>query len=632
MHRTRPPNPIASYWLSRRPRCSPVQSSTTNPNTTPRATTKPHCEPSPFTRFDDSARYKNVTFVKIVPQLAYGGMGRNGAGEPYFLLRVGRGSSAVLRAVPAARLAARNRAFFEWLANAGVPVLRSESKTKFFAALEDFARDKSSFSVMAKPGWAAGLESFVHPSGLIGPARPVVVFGPSDKHAEHYEKFRVRGSARQWRDGAGALHCGNSLGITLAAAALASPLLLPLAEGNFAVCVVGAPGSGKSSWLAAASSQWGAHTEADMAKRLGTAAVANHTVNSLEEQFTVHNDLGLVVDDFRSLRGAESPVDVIEQLAFALSDGAERGRQTSVRAPDRFRLVLLASANQSIQAKAAASRRTVDRAVLDRLIEIPLPFEHSAVEELHGGRSLGEFCDRLKSRSVQCAGAIGLLFVRKLHAWLAMDRDDCVTYLERKQQVFMNKNANSGANDRVLRRFGLIYAAGCLAIKFGLHPWNRDELAHAVATSLTGHVRLTISQAPGTPAAAQAEIEKLLAFLRDWFVKQRPHMRDLSTDPVVEGSAIADTAPAYLFEHHKHGQEVLLKDAHFTRLIWSVCNPAEAKRLLVSAGVISGDAARTSVKRTIGRKRDGKLSRKYVIALKCSAINPARMRKARSTI
>ncbi|MDP3603825.1 MAG: DUF927 domain-containing protein [Bosea sp. (in: a-proteobacteria)] len=573
--------------------------------------------------FDGSKRYNNTTFVRIAGRVAYGGLGLNEAGDLYYLLKIGRGSSAKILTIAAGDVAARGVAFFERLAKAGAPLLKAESRNKLLAALEEYAKDKPSFAVVSRPGWPAGFDTFVHPSGVIGDSEGGVQFSPSEKRSPYYEKFRPRGTAKRWAIGPGALHCGNTLAITLANVALASPLLLPMEEGNFAVCVVGRPASGKSSWLVAASSQWGAHPNAQKAKQLGSAETANHTLNSLEELFATHNDVGVVLDDFRSLRGAGTPVDVIEQLAFALSDGDERGRQTSPAAPERSRVVLLTSANESIQAKAAGTHSKVDRAILDRLIEIPLPLDHTSVEEMHGYRSLDQFCDKLRSGSVKSAGGPGLLFARKLHARLVDDRDGCVSYLRARQRAFVRKNENSGASERVLRRFGILYAAGCLAIQFRLHPWGRYELAHALAKSLAGHVRLTVTQAPGSQAASNADADRLLGFLRDWFVRQRPRMRNVSIDPVHQVSAPKDTASAYLHEHKKHGHEVLLRDEAFARLIETVCSPAEAKRLLLAEGIITPDQERISVKRTIGVKSNGKPWRTNVIALKRGAIDAA---------
>lgn len=576
-----------------------------------------------FTSFVDRERYRSVEFKQITEKVSFGGIGTNEAGHHFYLLRVGARRKPRYLTVAFSDIELNAREFFGRLAKAGAPHFNAKSKRVVLEALQAHSEKRPSFAVATKPGWTRDLKAFVHPAGLVGVTEGGIEFGPSEKRSPLYDKFCVRSNAVRWKERVGALHHGNSLGITLAAAALASPLLNLMGEASFALCVVGPGGTGKSSWLVAASSQWGAHRNEQKAKLLGAAESANHTINSLEDLFAAHNDVGLVIDDFRTLRGAATPAQIIDNLAFMLSEGEQRGRLNSLDAPERYRALLLTSANESLQAMAARSRYRVDRALLDRFIEIPLPSDITAVDDLHRFATLADFCSKLRDDAVRSSGGVGHLFLKKLIFWLSKNRAERLELLRRCQRAFEARYEGAGAKPRVLRRFGFVYAAGRLAIKFGLHSWTRIELRNALAESLRGHVRLTETFAPGGEQASEVEREKILAHLRDWYVRTRPTMRDLTKHPITSAAPDKKDEPAYLYRHELHGEEILLKRGAFEKMLASVCDPRMAKQILSDAGILHRDSERASVKRTAGRDETGMALRMQVIALSHRALDPS---------
>jgi hypothetical protein len=489
--------------------------------------------------------------------------------------------------------------------------------------------DAPSFFVATKTGWCQGFRYFVHPAGLIG-ASDVgeVEFAPPEKQAQFHGKFRVVGSAKKWALRVGGLLRGNSLGITFAAAGLLSPLLAVLAEENFIFSAVGAPAFGKSTLQVAGSSQWGGHLDQDRAKSLGSAETAKHTVNDLDYLLLAHHDLGAFIDDLRSLRTTGSRAAAIEEWVLSATDGAERGRATSDKAAERFRSLVLTTANKSIQGEAVGSPYQADRAVLDRLIEIPLPEGAiGAFEVLHGEGSLQAFCGRVRTASVKYAGGTGVEFVRRLHEWLIGDQDKCIAWLQSRVARFIERHAGSQVPERVLRRFALIYAAGRLAIRFRLHPWTWQELDAAVAKSLQGHLRLTVKEAPGTSTAEERRTAQLLARLRDWYTQNRPEFLQAGPNSgLVAGSPQVSGAPGLLYQHHSRGDEVLLREDDFARLVRAVCSADEAKSLLYGVGVIAVDQNKHrraySVKRTVGLQANGSKWRPNLIALQRAALDP----------
>ncbi|BCB20419.1 hypothetical protein OCUBac02_33130 [Bosea sp. ANAM02] len=78
-------------------------------------------------------------------------------------------------------------------------------------------------------------------------------------------------------------------------------------------------------------------------------------------------------------------------------------------------------------------------------------------------------------------------------------------------------------------------------------------MRNALAESLQGHVRLTETFAPGGEQASEVEREKILAHLRDWYVRTRPTMRDLTKHPITPAAPDKREEPAYLYRHELHG-------------------------------------------------------------------------------
>jgi putative DNA primase/helicase len=88
-----------------------------------------------------------------------------------------------------------------------------------------------------------------------------------------------------------------------------------------------------------------------------------------------------------------------------------------------------------------------------------------------------EFSDLLREKSASFYGTAAPTFLEQL----TNDVEDVSKYLQDAVDAFVRKNAsNSGAQaERVAKRFGLIAAAGELAINLGILPWPKGEASAA---------------------------------------------------------------------------------------------------------------------------------------------------------
>lgn len=581
-------------------------------------------EISPFGSFSKES-LQTLTKLPGDSGIRFAGIGVDHADRRYLRLLVGKKKGGKVLVFRAGDFSSDPAKVFGALADAGAKILTSGAKNTLTAALQGHLQSDPSFFVATKPGWAKDFRFFVHPAGVIGGASSQVVFIPATKVAQYRDKFRVVGTVEGWKKGVGALLRGNSLAMTIAAAALVSPGLAILGSDNFVVVLVGEAGYGKSTILAAVSSQWGLHPDSDRGARLGAVETAKHTVANLEYVASAHNDLGLALDDLQAFGPRVSRAETLQALAFSMADGSERGRATNSAPEALFRSVIMTSANRSIQEEAVGTSQTIDRATLDRLIEIPLPQQaHGAFETIHGLSSVDAFSQRLRNQMVRHAGAVGVEFLRRLHADLHEDRGGLETWLGKRMAWFMHHKRTSSAGERVRRRFAFIYAFGRLAIRYELHPWTHKELFKAVRTSLSGHIQLTMTEAPGSAHRMANDAGRLLAQLRNWHHNNVANLIWIGRDEtIIEGSSRAESAPGFIYDHPTNGREILLREVDFARVIKAAGKADDMKRLLEGLGLIAVDQSKDrrsfSVKRTVGRKADGGAWRPNLIAIRLTA-------------
>lgn len=555
----------------------------------------------------------------------FAGIGVNEAGQRYLRLVVGRGKACRLIIVSAGELASEPQRVFRALVDAGVPLVAQTAKTALINAVQQKIGERPSFLVASQPGWHCADKFFVLPHGVIGEDARGVEFAPSAKSVGYYDKFRECGSSIVWRLRVGKLLHGNSLAMTACAASLLSPLLALLGEENFMLVLVGPPGSGRSTVIVVSSSQWGAHTNRERAMKLGCAETAKRTLNDFDYPAIAHNDLGLAYDDLRSFRTSGNRALALEDLIKGIVEGEERGRATSVERPAAFRCAMVVSTNASLQQEAVGNSYVADRAILDRAPEVPVPAENSAFEDLKGYPSLGAFCRALKEAALKSAGSVSVKYLRALHAWVQADREGCVEWLRERVEEFRGRHRALGAPERVLRRFALVYAAGCLAIRTGLYPWKTNELSAAIAKSLAGHIQLTVLEAPEGATDKASMTARLIAALRAWYQLNQVSLRraGLASGLVADDPTVR-SIPGFLYCHPKRSNEVLLWEDNFAKIVRPVCTPDTAKQLLLEADIIAVDQANArrafSVKRPLGRTVAGQNWRPNIIALRQSAL------------
>ncbi len=215
------------------------------------------------------------------------------------------------------------------------------------------------------------------------------------------------------------------------------------------------------------------------------------TANALEEIAAEHCDRLLVLDEAGLLFGIDprKGVQAARDIAFKLTAGAGRRRSrfftrgTKVTAWS-WRLMVLSSGEDSFGAMAA-------KAGLDRLggekvrmIDVPavmsegLGIFHSVPE----GRSSAELAEQVETASRTHFGHPAYRFAKFLVAGMRQDRGALVRGIDEHREAFTAaaQVPSDSWEQRFAGRFGIAYAAACLAIDAGVLPWKKEKALAAV--------------------------------------------------------------------------------------------------------------------------------------------------------
>jgi hypothetical protein len=177
----------------------------------------------------------------------------------------------------------------------------------------------------------------------------------------------------------------------------------------------------------------------------------------------------------------------------------------------------------------------------------------------------------------------------------------------------------------VHEKFAAPYAAGCLAIKFGILPWQRERLLQALLSCTCGQAALVVHDRADAVRRQAAPLDLPRRHVRD----NLGEFIDLRQRRVEDTSGHDHHAcPGYLREHKDHGLEYLFAERQFERIVAGAPvarrlkgEPA-GRSLINTAPGVSGD--RCSVKPTIGKRADGTLDRQQVVAVRAAALDQAR--------
>ena len=306
----------------------------------------------------------------------------------------------------------------------------------------------------------------------------------------------------------------------------------------------------------------------------------NTTMNALEAIMPLYNDLPLILDEAGLVPGggkSDTRALAMRDLAFRLSAGVIKQRFGEPAGP-LSRLAYMVSTNVAIGSFDAAHGAESD-AIADRLQTVPL-----LPDRAHGifdycppsYPSSGAFADALKLAASQHYGHALPVFLQYLVDRIHRQPMRLRRIIGEHVAKFLEKsgaNSNDGSEKRVAEAFGLVYAAGRLAVGAGVLPahYKPGSAALAVYRLHRAHGRTAISFE-----------DRLIAVLRHSSTVDLVQTR-LETLSEVQRSA----CPAFVYVGKSKNRELVVPVRHIDTVFpgWKgiVKDPDVVKRLKPSS-------------------------------------------------
>ena len=382
------------------------------------------------------------------------------------------------------------------------------------------ARNDDSFFAKA-PGWYGA--GFALPGKFFCPDQAADPIEIDPNSIEHVGAFATGdGNLRDWRQYvAKPARKSSPLCVCSISAVLAAPLLRRLNMDSFAINWFGSTSEGKTLALKVAASVAGLFGPG------GDLPSWADSIPGFEGQAMGHRDCILPLDETADGEKEMS----LDKRARAMAFGIARNRprrlaSTHERAHGlkgrEYRVIVLSSSERALTEIAikAGSPRLGGEEV--RLIDVPAsePGSQGVFDgkiRKDGERTLLEttkaLVDQLAAAAIKYQGHALIAFLRKL----TRDKDWEGKVRAYKSQFESEVDApNSTALYRIRSNFAVIWAAGALAIDYGVLPWKKSRLRKAVEKCFRR--ALSVLQRPETIEAAgsdQNTFEHLLKTLKE---------------------------------------------------------------------------------------------------------------------
>lgn len=326
--------------------------------------------------------------------------------------------------------------------------------------------------ITSRPGWTGN--SFALPQGVISPPDETRRVKIDMCGKDHF--FATAGNAEDWRALAGLVENSSRAAFALSVT-FAAMLLKPMGESGGGIHFYGRSSRSKTTFLVLAGSVFGGGGID------GFVQSWLRTGNSAEATAADHNDCLIALDEL----GMSDP-ELASDLYYMLANGHGKGRATvvgSARPSVQWRVMTLSSGEDSSAVhmrsgpRAAKKRHTGGIAV--RMVDIPIEVAaDQSFEDIGEFESEGALAEHIGREARRVYGHAGPAFITHLVA----DRDTHIKAAHDTKKHFVEAVTQKDDDPQVKRvagRFGVVAAAGELAVQFGVLPWKTGAAFKAAA-------------------------------------------------------------------------------------------------------------------------------------------------------
>lgn len=305
-----------------------------------------------------------------------------------------------------------------------------------------------------------------------------------------------QGTLKEWKDNVAVLALYSSR-IMLALCSAFSGFLLKLLDmegGGFHLW--GTSSMGKSS---------SAYVLASVAGEPDSIFVLwNNTDKGLEEIAVAHNDSTLILDESKLL--GNDPILVAKIIAnrvYLLSGGKGKVRASVYENKAAEWLVVVISTGELSLAQHAEDGK-IERMEGEnvRMIDVPayagcdIGVFESLPEDVSSSNELAHIVKDVTNRYY---GSAKPAFLKRLVADIQSDSEKLKRNINKSIDYFLDKHnvdRNSGIQVRIAKRFALAYVSGCLAIKYGVFPFDRGDVIKGISKCYLDSLKVPCSPEP----------------------------------------------------------------------------------------------------------------------------------------
>jgi putative DNA primase/helicase len=548
------------------------------------------------------------------------GEGRDEWGRRYFKFSV-NGSKQSLRPFSSDEIHDDPNALFKELSNVGANVFTQALKARLLKHIEDRQPDESAFNVITRLGWTDSC--FVFPDQVIGTSKKPIELVLSGLDQHMLAKYRRKGTLEEWQEHIGALCDGNSRLMFAVSLSFTGPVLRYVKGVRSGGFQISGPGeTGKTTAMMVAGSIWGCHRSPERQEK-GFAESWHTTGGKVEVTALAHNETVLLLDETkRAGKNDQARAEAVVDISFSLAENTERERlnQGPARA---WRMYFLSTSNYTLP-QLAGAHLEIAEAELGRLPDIPCPNGgHGIYESLHGHADGAALTDELKSRCRKFFGAPSLALVRKLVTERTKHPVRLRKFLRDRRKRYMAciaakaKAAKLKPLYRASGRFATVYAAGCLAIHYGVLSWDRGDLLKAILSCQLDGLRLTACASSDQEPSMEALKERLVQYIRD----NRSQFVDLNRERPQLGTSL-DGLLGYTAKH-KGTDWFYLTRGQVEQIIGDGPNAQLVLRRFIAENLLAQPKRGYVVQRPIYKGGKGNQNFRWVVAFRSAIVEVA---------
>jgi putative DNA primase/helicase len=548
------------------------------------------------------------------------GEGRDEWARRYFKFSVD-GSDNDIPPFPVEHFFRESTQLFAALANAGWNGFTKKARNELLARLEKRKPKTAVFKVATRIGWNSG--AYVLADETIGQPKKWLETSFGDLDRAILGKYRAKGTLKEWQDEIAALCTGNSRLMFAVSLAFTGPILRLTSgprAGGFQIW--GDAETGKTTAAMVAGSVWGCH-RGDGRREKGFAESWNSTSGKVEVTALAHND-GLLILNETKRAGANDRqrAEVVTSVAFGLAEMTEKERLTNQGSARSWRCYFLSTSNLSLGQLARQGKVAIDEADRGRMTDIPLPEHgHGIYEELHGFANGEVLSDDLQRRARKYYGTPIREFIRQLIRESEADPRESRNFLSTERKAYRKELTSTVEAEglkplsRASGRFATVFAAGSLASKYRIVPWNREEILTAILSCELDQLRQPDEYNDLAAPSVESLRIKLVRYLDD----NRGQFMNLNKKRPRLGIDKLDAVLGYRTKVKGQRWYYLMAD-QLKAIIGSGASASALKQVLASEGLLDRTKDKFVVQRPIYTGGKGRDNYAWVHAIKAEIL------------